>query len=46
MAKVKFRKEELEDLGSYEEMEKIAFEEETEEKEKSSRRKPGSVPRK
>lgn len=44
MAKVKFRREELEEIGSYDEMEKIAFGDiENKEKVKSGRN-PRSIP--
>lgn len=46
MAKVKFRKEDLEEIGSFEEMERVAFGEERNRNRKGSRRDSGSIPRK
>lgn len=46
MARVKFRREELEEVGSYEEMERVAFGDFEEKNGGKSGRNPRSIPRK
>jgi len=46
VAKVKFRKEDLEEIGSFEEMERVAFGDDKSRDRKGSRRDSGSISRK